>query len=106
MKYTYRINMMLLMVGAAALTGCAHTPTVEVVTKTKIEYIKPSDNLMKDCPVTKPITKEEYLKLDPPYREVRLSEQIIDLYSDMKKCNLDKKAMRDYVHGVTQKEQK
>lgn len=83
------------------LMGCAHQPTVETVVKKEVIYVKPSADLMEACTITRFITKEEYLSLAPPFREVRLSEHIIDLTADLKKCNLDKKAIRDYVNGVT-----
>lgn len=68
------------------LTACG-TVQKEYVTKTETKYIDIPESLFAKCNVTRPITREEYMKLTLQEREAELTKLTNALYKDLKNCN-------------------
>lgn len=80
-----------------SLTGCATTPGVDkVITNTKIEYIYPPDDLIKNFVVPEPPSKESYVVLSCDEREVVLTKYIYDLMTVIKKYKLEVNNLKDW----------
>ena len=69
------------------LTGCGSTKIDHVSTKTEVKVIKTPSYLLKNCSVTEPISKQDYLALGNKEKEKVLTEYSISLLKDLSKCN-------------------
>jgi len=75
------------------VTGCAVKPQRVIVKETEYAYVPISDNLLKECHVTKPPSKKEYLEADVTEQENMLRSTIVSLYGDLNNCNKQIKAI-------------
>jgi ABC-type uncharacterized transport system auxiliary subunit len=71
------------------VTGCAVTPKYNKldVKETKVVYSHIPADLLKPCPATRPMSKEEYMTLRPHEREQYLTDYTISLFGNIKDCN-------------------
>lgn len=70
------------------IVGCSSTPKPTILTNTKTIYKPLPETLLKECPVPKPIPKEEYLAKDVMEREIWLTTYNISLLKALGKCNI------------------
>lgn len=69
------------------LAGCSVKPQRVVVKEIDYVYVPITDDLLKECHVTKPPNKKEYLAADDIEKENMLRSVIGSLYGDLKNCN-------------------
>lgn len=87
----------LILLLAVFLTACGSTPTYNKVEVQKVEYTKkriPDDLLEYSIP-EKPISVEEYMKLDPKERERWLADYNVSLLLTIQESNARIKKIRD-----------
>lgn len=83
------------------LSGCAHLfIEPEVVTLPIPVFEPPPAVLLEDCPISSPPDRAAYLAADVAEQKTRLMMFSAELLSDIKECNLDKKALREWVARV------
>jgi len=80
---------LLLFIPLVFFLGCATKTEYQVVYKTKVVYLKPSDALLNyKIEVPAPPDKEEYINATPIEREQMLSSYIIDLLKTIKEYKI------------------
>lgn len=71
---------------ALIITGCATVET-KVVTKTKYVAVKFDSYLLRQCDISTPPNKEEFLKLKAPQQRNALALYSVDLHTNLSNCN-------------------
>lgn len=89
---------MMITVIAVVLTGCALPVTVEKVNNV---VIAPPVSLTKDCEITIPPTKEEYLKETPIGKETILGTYTRTLLTNAGVCNVQMGNLRKWIAEQT-----
>jgi hypothetical protein len=78
-----------------ALTGCATTePKIDI--RYKNVLIEPSDELIQDCPVAEPPSREEYIAATPEKREELLTKAYASATVNATACNKRLKGLREW----------
>lgn len=78
------------------IAGCSTKPQRIVVTETEYVYTPIPASFLKDCDVTKPPSKKEYLDTDDVGREDLLASRMINLYGDLRKCASQVRSIKDF----------
>lgn len=78
------------------VVGCSTKPQRVVVKETNYVYTSIPASSLKECSVTKPPSKKEYLESDDAGRENLLRSTMVNLYGDLNKCNSQIKSIRDF----------
>ncbi len=104
MKYLYLITL-LTMYGS--LSGCsstikAKTPEPASIIVTKVKLLDPPIDLIKKCHITKPVDETKYVNFNFDEKEDSLTELVINLYTDLGKCNNQLASLRGWY--IKQKE--
>ncbi len=78
------------------LSACVTTQTkTEVVIQQKTVAVMIDPIYLADCDISPPIPTQEYLALGKDEREDSLTRQLIQKYHSLKKCNEDKRSIRE-----------
>lgn len=96
-SHSIKIMMLLLvMMSAVFLSGCGTTkPKTVEITNIKMVPIPIPDVLLEPCKPNKPITVDEYLKLNVLERETYLTNYSIDLMVNLSDCNKKLKSIKE-----------
>ncbi len=91
-------SILLLCLVIILLAGCSVKPQRVIVKETEYIYIPITDDFLKECPVTKPPNKKEYLAADDIEKESMLRTVIGSLYGDLNNCNKQIKSIGKFNH--------
>lgn len=76
------------------LIGCDTTPKITYVDK--YIYVKPPEEMLKNCVATKPPTKANYISSTYAQKEQLLSDYSSDLLTDITVCNVQWQTLRKW----------
>ena len=69
------------------LAGCATTVETKVVKETKYVPVTIDDNLLRQCDITEPPKKEEFLKNTAVRQRNQLAVYAVDLHTNLSNCS-------------------
>lgn len=78
-----------------ALIGCGSKPIKpQVIVEYKTVYNPLPEHLLKDCEIAKPMSKEEYMSIDPLEREIWLTNYSMKHMKNLSLCNAQMDSIR------------
>lgn len=92
-----KIKFILILLCLLILSGCISVPVRPPDVRINNVFIKPDEVLTKDCSVTKPISKQDYLSTPVDKREESLYNYAKFLLTDLTVCNSQLKNLRTWI---------
>ncbi len=78
------------------LIGCSSIAEIKTIKETKNIVVTPTDDLIEKCEVPNSINKAEYISSNNDKKEKILTNNIIDLYTSITKCNEQISSLRKW----------